>query len=467
MKHDRAGQPFNSPTLYRDWSRTLDRTWLPVLTGNEFAVLRFIFDRTAGWGKEWERIPLRHFIEGVVSKDGKIHGKTALSDKTVRRMLTTLVEMRAILIRTEPGGVSSYSINYEWTPMKIPKRLREIVEKEAETPVNLTGPPRSELPDPLVNLTGHKRRKEKSLREEEATATADAVTVGSGVEIETREELEAGIAGAERASRLRREAKKQDGYHARGTDGGLVPSVEAMRRTWVDLHHKHLPQVPVSAMPDKSAHMLRSYAKEWNKRNAGKEWTDYLEWVFANWSGICRTSLHWMTDRPDAPTPQMVASAKLRVYLEDGWQHRAKMEAIYALPPREREIRFLMLERGIGRDHAESLVRSKKEAVDAMAAVHSERERLEVAKAKLEMAGRAEAKARLRRQKEEVVKARVQRGLDEMTAADEDALIASFHAAKGKRRRKDDPEDSTTQKPERTAVVDGIPASFPAWDELD
>jgi len=466
LKYDRKAQPFNSPVLYRDWSRILDRQWLPYLSGNEFAVVRFIFDRTAGWGKEWEKIPLRHFTDGVIAKDGQTYGKTTLSDKTVRTMLSALTDRGVILCRREAGDSASYSLNYEWTPiMKIPKRLKENAEKELATPVNFTTPLRQDLPKPPVNFTDHKREERKSLREREATAIADAITVESGTRIETREELEAGIAKATAASRSRRELKKQEGYHMRGKDGGFVPSVEAMRKLWVDLHNKHSPQIPPSALPDKSIHMLRSYCREWNGRNVGKEWVDFLEWVFENWSGICRTSLRWMTSKPDAPMPAMVASSKLRVHLENGWQHREKIAAIYALPPREREIRFLMLERGITKEHAESMVRTRAQATDAMAVVVAERENLEIEKARLEGERMADARARLARDKADVMKSKVKRRLDAMSDNEEDELIVLIHTSLGKRRRESG--GLTARKPTRTDVAEEAPLSFPAWDDLD
>ena len=42
----------------------------PHVTPDEFLVLMFVFERTYGYKKEWERIPLRHFLDGV------FHGQT-------------------------------------------------------------------------------------------------------------------------------------------------------------------------------------------------------------------------------------------------------------------------------------------------------------------------------------------------------------------------------------------------------
>ena len=105
---------FRCPQHYREWSRFIDRAWNQALPSQEFVVARFIFDRTAGWGKTWERIPVHHFTKCVVGADGTNYGGIhATSKGTVRRALESLVSKGAVL-RKQSGRSYRYSLNYNW-----------------------------------------------------------------------------------------------------------------------------------------------------------------------------------------------------------------------------------------------------------------------------------------------------------------------------------------------------------------
>ena len=104
--------------VYRERSIIIDRVWLSHLTPMEFCIVRFIFDRTAGWGKEWEAIPLRHFTEGVVTRNGQVHGKlNCVRKETVRAQLEVMAE-RGMILRCTHRHSFKYSLNYEWVPIK-------------------------------------------------------------------------------------------------------------------------------------------------------------------------------------------------------------------------------------------------------------------------------------------------------------------------------------------------------------
>jgi len=455
----------SSPVFYRDWSQTIDRLWQGHLTPFEFAIIRFIFDRTVGWGKEWERIPLRHFTEGVISKDDKCHGRSCLKPTAVKAALASLSEKGAILIQHE-SNCNHYSLNYEWTPMKTPKRLKTAEKEDSLSWSDGDYPVGRVATNCKSRGDHHKRDKGKSLRKPQDAATADAVDVSSGrgeMKIETRAELEASLKKVESASRAKRDAKKQDGKLIRG-DSGRVPSLSAMRRIWADFHSAHCKQVPHTALPNKSLFMLQSYAKEWNLRHEGVEWVDFLGWVFENWDAITRTSFRWMSPKPICPDPHLVASAKLRVYLEDGWNHRETIRAIYALPPREREIRFLMLERGMSREVAEKWATARKDQdakIDELAAEHR---KLEVAKKSLALE-RTAMSATARRIKDQIDRRSSERaGLNAMTEEDEASIEEGMRIGLRKRLAADAKEREKEEHVKAPSPKIEIPMSFPKWD---
>ena len=370
----------SSPVDYREWHRNIIRVWAVHLDGNEFRMLLFIFDRTAGWGKEWEVIPMRHFLKGVVSSEGIIYAPSLpFSESTIRRILRSLIDKGMLLKRS--GSLTRYSLNYEWKEdMKIPKRLQEKGKDSLNEAV--TGDRGGVMGDSDERslVTPHK---EKEKEEGKNRICADAPH-HAPTRIETREELEHSLARIESKSQAKRSSKSDKGYCCRGKDGGLVPNVEAMRIRWVDLHTKYFEDYPSVALPSKSLHMLRSYAKEWNTRNAGMEWVDFLEWVFKNWREVCSTSFRWMSNPPKAPLPSLVVSSKLRTFLEDAWRNRESLAKLYKLPPRERDIRFMMVDRGLSRELAEKMSRERKDSLEIKSEVTGMRQKLELEKAQFE-----------------------------------------------------------------------------------
>ena len=111
---------------------------------------------------------------------------------------------------------------------------------------------------------------------------AEAMNTGSCVK-ETREEIEAGLDDVASRSRAKRDDKKSKGYYLhRKTKQGFVPSAEAMRLLWTDLHNEHFKGIPCPALPGRSIKNLRDYAREFAGRNRDSEWEEMLKWVFAN-----------------------------------------------------------------------------------------------------------------------------------------------------------------------------------------
>lgn len=77
----------------------------------EQTTLHFIYRRTHFFGKEWERIPLRHFLEGVWSKDyGCITPRIRISEKKLLESLKSLETKTIIQVRRTVTKSNSYRI---------------------------------------------------------------------------------------------------------------------------------------------------------------------------------------------------------------------------------------------------------------------------------------------------------------------------------------------------------------------
>lgn len=93
------------------------RNVAPRISPSEGAIVNFVMDRTVSFYKEWEDIPMRHFLNGVTDrKTGeKISAGAGLSESTVKRCLASLI--RKGLIKRQPaqknfGAYYSYSVNW-------------------------------------------------------------------------------------------------------------------------------------------------------------------------------------------------------------------------------------------------------------------------------------------------------------------------------------------------------------------
>lgn len=394
-----CGESFRNPSFYREWSQKIDREWLHVLNGSEYALVRFIFDRTAGWNKEWERIPARQLVEGITSQDGRRFAPSIVKSlKHARRLLIELTE-RGILIRHDSTmlGANVFSINYKWNPiMKIPKRLRSLKEgqedgisdgydAETEQPMSIRTGTKTTLqggqklpqggdknyPTKISNI---KISKKKIL-----SAGADGLSLGekeNGSEVvnsSPMQFIEQAAKDAVTRQKHRAALKLKRGSFARRanspdkTPSGLIPTADGMMTLWHKLHRETFHATPLPALTKAMLHALRGYAKEWNVRNPEHEFvTDFLPWVFENWGAIRNLQLGWMDNCPDTPSPLMVCSGKLREYIEAGWRERSKVDAFRQMSVDEREFYILTKVKGMAPDKAKQLVAESSKLRDSV-----------------------------------------------------------------------------------------------------
>lgn len=89
----------------------------------EWSVLCFIYDRTWGWTKVWERIPYSHFTGGVQGRDGRVwHRGTGLSRSSVIRGLKGLLAKEMVVRRPLASGWQ-WSIHHGFTPVALQEQL--------------------------------------------------------------------------------------------------------------------------------------------------------------------------------------------------------------------------------------------------------------------------------------------------------------------------------------------------------
>lgn len=115
---------------YTDWAFQRDvlilivRVWARDLSLLEFSGVMFVYDRTLGWGKEWEVITRDQACGGVWSRDG-LKPYAAPITRNRNRACTVLARLvaKGFLRRKAKGRFFMYSLNLDRV---IPPKTRVI-----------------------------------------------------------------------------------------------------------------------------------------------------------------------------------------------------------------------------------------------------------------------------------------------------------------------------------------------------
>jgi hypothetical protein len=128
----------------------LNREWRPHLEVAERDFLFYLMDATIGFGRESFVATVAQMVDGRRSERTGEYWLTpvGLSDKTIRRVTTSLKEKGALVTVTHRKKATEYTINLNWTPgmaLAVSKKRKELLhrgaqeaEKAAKWPVKLT-----------------------------------------------------------------------------------------------------------------------------------------------------------------------------------------------------------------------------------------------------------------------------------------------------------------------------------------
>jgi hypothetical protein len=93
------------------------RDFAHEFTPSQLAVLFFVMDRTVGWGKRWEIITQRQFLNGIPSsdEDAMPHaGRLKMALNTLKSALSFLLESGIIVqrkVKIRNGTYTAYALN--------------------------------------------------------------------------------------------------------------------------------------------------------------------------------------------------------------------------------------------------------------------------------------------------------------------------------------------------------------------
>lgn len=92
------------------------RTMQALMSASEWSVFCFIYDRTWGWSKVWDRISYSQFTNGIVDSNGVWwHRGTGLSRSSVLRALKSL-EAQGLIESKIAGSGKAWAIKRQLSP---------------------------------------------------------------------------------------------------------------------------------------------------------------------------------------------------------------------------------------------------------------------------------------------------------------------------------------------------------------
>jgi hypothetical protein len=337
LSEDWGDGALKNPLEFREWWKVLMRVWRPALTVSQFMVAAFIFDRTAAWGKEWEVITLRHFIDGVSGKDGACYAPgLGLSQPTVSAALASLCEQGLVRKRAVRNRYA-YALNYEYNPenpMKLPVPKR--VSNPQGVKESYTQVPKKVKNTFTLNCT-------KSIKRNVPKTPCPSSTDKDEFDMEARMQELQTLANATMAHTSSRRKVKQD---------ALTP--QGCCTLWMDACVEFHPDSTQLSLTQSDSAILRRFLVRAFGRDAAKART-FVRWLSEHWLILRAELFHWMQNTPPS-VPSVRFTVKFSDKFEAAFAARDEYERLAALPLRDREVRTLMLRKGMTKAAAEAHV---------------------------------------------------------------------------------------------------------------
>ena len=324
----------------RDTLREINREWKHDLTIYEWGAVVFVFERTIGWNKEWERISLRQFAQGVFGKDGTVYAAPFISCASrAGKTLDRLVERGAILRRYSKSHdqAREYAINIKWKPqIKLPKRLKTV---SGTAQVDVTGNGAM-----TVSGTAYTKKRNKKKTKDKRSRTLKSST-GSG-------DFEEVAIAVRTRSRNKKEDAFSKGRSTRKDGTGFVPTQKATGDIWRHLFEKHFPNAQPENISSVTQRIIWQYWKSWTAARTEGEFIKYLKWLFKNWYSVRVNIFGWMKDCPEQLVARFFVSRTIRAYLEDAWRLRESIKVMQRMNPKDWTVKRLVSKHGIDYDRA-------------------------------------------------------------------------------------------------------------------
>lgn len=388
--------------LYRDWTfakealQLIVRKWNWDLSPHEFRAVIYIYDRTIGWGKEWEAITLDHAYLGVWNDDQTENWGAPIASNKARasELLKTLAD-KGYIYKRKRGCLSEYSLNLD--TMKVPKRLQICTQERGDTSVVLGVTLLKEKGDTSVT------QRVSSIKEEIFDKKKSSHNeVVAGVEKEDPlSEIRYATTKIVDASKVNRDRKKKSKgvFVRRANETGFVPFRGMFPVIWKDMNSSFFPDFEVGPIPHLSLNIIHSYAIAWTNNRKTGEFMEYLNWVFQNWSALGAGVFGWMSEFPLSPSVRIITSKKLRGFIEEAYQKKEMWDAWRKMDEYERKVYHLVNVKGMDSEKAAKVAKKEVGYVEQGKELAKAKKEIQIMSERAEQVMRAEREALAKQKK--------------------------------------------------------------------
>lgn len=302
------------------------------LSQSERSVLSFILERTLRFNKLTERIPLRHFLDGVVSMSGEvIVGGLGVGRTTLKNAVQSLKRKRLVrVVKCQETGENVFTVAVEvmeklftMAKLKIGKEYKRL--REGKGGGSKSDPGVGQNPTLNNNNNGeHPQVFSPSLRSgrEDAASPRTARHVAGQITQEY-------------------EDKRQSKIESLCTK---YPNRDKVRRAFTASLRRHYDDrsIPIFSPSKRDWGQYRNFLKA-TDFGKGFEYPDFFEWSIAYWADVLDRELRWLKGNvpqvPDLPFFCRMQKYFLHAYFDDELRRiqAARMSALKAGDSIQRE----------------------------------------------------------------------------------------------------------------------------------
>jgi hypothetical protein len=257
----------------------------PRLPKPQYNWVWFVAERTIGFCKDDERIPMRHCIEGVMSREtgDVITQRTGYSRPSVYRAMKQVLAMGIVEVTgTDDDGVKRYRINLE--------KCQDIINGVRHPPSQDETPPVSKRDTPRLIL----RR-----------GRAHCNTRGGNDNIKGSKQMKIRIPATSAGSRVANIINSTVAKTAATKNKKLAAGkFEALVRYWADQHREHFPDRNFAGWSKVDGFRFKAILHRLGEVDP----RDFIRVIFSEWTAITRTRFRTLDNKPSTPTLMFVGS---------------------------------------------------------------------------------------------------------------------------------------------------------------
>lgn len=281
-------------SLYIQVSQSIDGCLLQSLTPSEYMVLRFINERTLRWQKDRERIPMRHFLQGIISKKGElIQAGLPCSKSSIVKAYQSLVSRGFIKQTYDRQGANVFHICFE--------TILQEAQSMAASIVRGLKPARNKKSRVVTESTASR---------DKAVTESTANNIQNREEINTRRKLASGTVSVEGEESITDKikatiegGKKRISARAKksSTRFNYTNAVAAWKEAVIR-------QYPGTAIAGVSREEFGRLKRAYGHSTLPIPFHEFVSWAVENWESLRRHELSWATRMPLQPDFQSFTS---------------------------------------------------------------------------------------------------------------------------------------------------------------